>query len=73
MPQRISSFDHYIERSGDLKLNTLMKKKTRETSNPKRSPEIPDEREHSRHLFAILMGRDGGNRPLGEREAVERS
>jgi hypothetical protein len=36
MPQRISSFDHYIERSGNLKLNTLMKRKTRETSNPKR-------------------------------------
>jgi hypothetical protein len=50
-----------------------MKKKMRETSNPKRSPEIPDEREHSRHRFAILMGRDGGNRPLDEREAVERS
>jgi hypothetical protein len=49
-----------------------MKRKTRETSNPKRSPEIPDEREHFLQQFAILMEESGGNRPLGEKEAVER-
>jgi hypothetical protein len=36
------------------------------------SPEIPDGRVHFLQRFAILMGEEGGNRPLGEREAVER-
>jgi hypothetical protein len=49
-----------------------MKMKTRETPNPKRSPEIPDEKEPFLQRFAILMREGGGNRPLGEREAVER-
>jgi hypothetical protein len=49
-----------------------MKLKTRETSNPTRSPEILDGREHFLQRLAILMGGDGGNRPLGEREEVER-
>jgi hypothetical protein len=49
-----------------------MKRKTWETSNPKRSPEIPDEREHFLQRFAILMDEDDGNRHLGEREAEER-
>jgi hypothetical protein len=49
-----------------------MELKTRETSNAVRSPEIPDGRVHVLQRFAILMGEDGGNRPLGEREAVER-
>jgi hypothetical protein len=49
-----------------------MKLKTRETSNPMSSPEIPDGREHFLQRFAVLMREDGGNRPLGEREAVER-
>jgi hypothetical protein len=49
-----------------------MKRKTRETPNPKRSPEIPDERKHSLQRFANLTGKGGGNRPLGEREAGER-
>jgi hypothetical protein len=37
-----------------------------------RSPEIPDGRVHFLQRFAILMGEEGGNHPLGEREAVER-
>jgi hypothetical protein len=49
-----------------------MKRKTRETPNPKRSPEIPDERMHSLKRFANLMGKGGGNRPLGDWKAVER-
>jgi hypothetical protein len=49
-----------------------MELKTRETSNAMRSPEIPDGRVHFLQRFAILMGEEGGNRPLGEREAVER-
>jgi hypothetical protein len=49
-----------------------MELKTRETSNPMRSPEIPDGRVLFLQRFAILMGEDGGNRPLGEREAEER-
>jgi hypothetical protein len=49
-----------------------MKLKMRETSNPMRSPEIPDKREHFLQRLAILMGEDDGNRPLGERETVER-
>jgi hypothetical protein len=49
-----------------------MKRKARETPNQKRSPEIPDEMEHSLQRFANLTGKDGGNRPLGEWETVER-
>jgi hypothetical protein len=49
-----------------------MELKTRETSNPMRSPEIPDGRVLFLQRFAILMGEDGGNRPLGERKAEER-
>jgi hypothetical protein len=51
-----------------------MKRKAWETPNPKRSPEIPDEREreHSFQRFANLTGKSDGNRPLGEWEAVER-
>jgi hypothetical protein len=49
-----------------------MKLKMRETSNPMCSPEIPDGRVHFLQRFVILMGEEGGNRPLGEREAVER-
>jgi hypothetical protein len=37
-----------------------------------RSPKIPDGRVHFLQRFAILMGEEGGNRPLDEREAVER-
>jgi hypothetical protein len=49
-----------------------MELKTRETSNPMHSPEIPDERVHFLQRFAILMDEDDGNRHLGEREAEER-
>jgi hypothetical protein len=49
-----------------------MKRKARETPNPKRSPEILDERKHSLQRFTNLTGKCGGNRPLGEWEAVER-
>jgi hypothetical protein len=49
-----------------------MKLKTQETSNPMRSPEIPDGRVLFLQRFAILMGVDGGNHPLGVREAEER-
>jgi hypothetical protein len=49
-----------------------MKREAQETPNPKRSPEIPDERKHSLQRFANLTGKSGGNRPLGEWEAVER-
>jgi hypothetical protein len=49
-----------------------MKRKTRETPNPKRSLEIPDEREYTFQRFANLTGKCGGNCPLGEWEAVER-
>jgi hypothetical protein len=49
-----------------------MELKTRETSNPMHSPEIPDGRVLFLQRFAILMGLDGGNRPLGVREAEER-
>jgi hypothetical protein len=49
-----------------------MKRKTRETPNPKRSPEIPDEMEHSLQRFANLTRKDGENLPLGEWETEER-
>jgi hypothetical protein len=50
-----------------------MKRKARETPNPKRSPEIPDEMKHSLQRFANLTRKDGGNLPLGERETEKRS
>jgi hypothetical protein len=53
-------------------LNTLKELKTRETSNPMLSPEIPDGRVHFLQRFAILMCEEGENCPLGERKAVER-
>jgi hypothetical protein len=37
-----------------------------------RSPEIPDGRVLFLQRFASLVGLDGGNRPLGVREAEER-
>jgi hypothetical protein len=49
-----------------------MELKTWETSNPMRSPEISDGRVLLLKRFAILMGLEGGNRPLGVREAEER-
>jgi hypothetical protein len=49
-----------------------MQLKTRETSTPMRSPEIPDGRVLFLQRFASLVGLDGGNRPLGVREAEER-
>jgi hypothetical protein len=49
-----------------------MKRKTREPPNPKHSPEILDEGEHSLQRFADLTGKSGGNCSLGEWEAVER-
>jgi hypothetical protein len=49
-----------------------MKLKTRETANPMRFSEIPNGRVHFLQRLAILMVEEDGNRPLGEREAVER-
>jgi hypothetical protein len=49
-----------------------MELKTWETSNPMRSLEILDGTVLFLQRFAILMGLDGGNRPLGVREAEER-
>jgi hypothetical protein len=49
-----------------------MKREARESPNPKRSPEIPDERKHSLQRFANLTGKSGENRPLGEWRAVEK-
>jgi hypothetical protein len=49
-----------------------MELKTRETSNPMPSPEIPDGRVLFLQRFASFMCLDGGNRPLGVREEEER-
>jgi hypothetical protein len=49
-----------------------MELKTWETSNPMHSLEILDGRVLFLQRFAILMGEDGENHPLGEREAEER-
>jgi hypothetical protein len=53
-------------------LNTLMKRKTRETPNPKRSPEIPDERKHSLQRFANLTGKGPLRRLESSGEEVRR-
>jgi hypothetical protein len=58
MPQRISSFDHYIERSGDLKFEYLNEEENAGNFN-------------SLQRFATLTRKDGGNLPLGEWETEE--
>jgi hypothetical protein len=72
MPQRISSFDHYIERSGDLKFEYLNEEESAGNSKSKafsgdsgREKALPS-KIHKSH------GKSGENRPLGEWKAVEK-
>jgi hypothetical protein len=72
MPQRISSFDHYIERSGDLKFEYLNEEESAGNSKSKAFSRDSGREKALPSKIRKSHGKSGENRPLGEWKAVEK-
>jgi hypothetical protein len=72
MPQRISSFNHYIERSSDLKFEYLDEEENAGNSKSKAFSGDSGREKALPSTIRKLYEKGGGNRPLGEWKAVER-